>query len=430
MQSLATYPLSQPVAVTAPRSGWLAYIRAGTLAFWLFTLLYPFIKIRDWSSYAETAQEGLDFRRYYFVGFAACFLAHLTLGLSAWFGAPFKLTSTWSGRLFTAFCAIAVVVSPLSLVPQQSAVYAVATWGIFVLLYLYWQDNFRVTQRMTVAAGLAVFGWLVFLIFKLGLTYGYAIGGINRNITGTAAVGGMICCLLSPKKSIRWAAIGGAIFMALSVSSRGSLVALAAFLVTYYAVYKGTPRAAAHALIGLSVFVCLALVWPQLVVYPIERVLLLNDKIRGIGGGFTGRMTGWARGFEAFWKKPVFGYGFRAGSLSGGGHGGVHSGYLRIFVETGFVGGILMVGSVVIETVRRFRIVQQFRDLPPSAAPGINIPETTRLNAVVFATLCTTLVLWIYEQLYINLGSVYSLVFWLMFVAPAYITTEGKPIRR
>ena len=41
-----------------------------------------------------------------------------------------------------------------------------------------------------------------------------------------------------------------------------------------------------------------------------------------------------------------------------------------------------------------------------------------------------TLVIWIYEQLYINLGSVVCVAFFLMMAAPAYITTQGVAVRR
>jgi hypothetical protein len=38
--------------------------------------------------------------------------------------------------------------------------------------------------------------------------------------------------------------------------------------------------------------------------------------------------------------------------------------------------------------------------------------------------------LWIYDQYYINLGSPISIVFFLMILAPTFITTQGIGIRK
>jgi O-antigen ligase len=165
--------------------------------------------------------------------------------------------------------------------------------------------------------------------------------------------------------------------------------------------------------------------WPPLGRLVFDDILLLNDPNRGIGSGFTGRVGLWKAGLEGFWEKPIFGHGFRAQQA----YSGSHSGYIKLFVETGFVGGMLMLGAVLVETVRRYRLASRFRDLPDSAAPGINVVETMRLNAVVFSTLIMVLAVWVYEQLYINLGSIVSLVFWLMMAAPTYIDVQGNPRR-
>src|SRR6185312_3475639 len=102
----------------------------------------------------------------------------------------------------------------------------------------------------------------------------------------------------------------------------------------------------------------------------------------------------------------------------------------KLLVETGFVGAFLILSAVISEVVRRFRIGAKFRDLVPGAVPGIDIVETRRVNALAFATIVMTMVIWIYEQLYINLGSVTSVVFFLMMVAPTYVTTQGNTIRQ
>jgi O-antigen ligase len=415
------------------QGGMMTYLRTATLAVWMFTLLFRFWWISDWFALQQQFQEGANIRAYYYIGFGICFAAHLTLGLTAWFAVPFTVMSTWSGRLFTIFCVVAAVLSPLSASPRSSLVYAGATWSVYAIFALYWQSDYRITQRMTVFAGLVVMAWLYALLFKHGLIYGFgsAIGGINRNTTATAALGGMICCLLSPRKSIRWGAIGAAAIMAIIVSSRGSMLAAIVFFATYYAIYKGTTRAAFHALAALTLTGMVLAVVPPLYDLVVNDILHLHDKVRGLGSGFTGRWENWLHALETFWRRPVFGYGFRAATFGQSvSLGGTHSGYLKILAETGIVGFTLIVSAMVVEAIRRFRLALKFRGLSPQAAPGIDVVETTRVNALVCATLTMTMTLWIYEQLYLNLGSVASLVLFIMLNAPAYITTHGVTLRR
>ena len=396
MHNVAAYPMSYSLAAAPPRGGLGTYLRAGSLAIWMFTLVFRYWWISDWYALQEQFEAGVNVRAYYYLGFAVAFAAHLTLGISAWFALPFTVTSTWSGRLFTLFCVLMFLASPLSQVPRSSALYSAATWGVYALLCLYWQGDYRIVQRMTVFAGIVVLAWLFVLLFKHGLTLGFGgvIGGINRNTTATAALGAMICCVLSPTKKVRWAAIAAGIVMAVIVSSRGSMVAMVAFFAVYYTIQKGTFKAALYAFGALAAATAVLLASPTLQHIVFEDILHVHDKARGIGSGFTGRWELWQQGLEAFWDRPILGYGFRA-TTHGGGFGGVHSGYIKILIETGFVGAILVIAAVIVEMVRRFRLGISFRDLPPAAAPGIDVVETARINAVVCGTLAMTLVIWV-----------------------------------
>lgn len=418
-----TYPLHQRAPAVARRGRTLAYIRAASLPIWMFTLQLPFWFVVDWRFW----REGFDFRSYYFVGFAVCLAAHLALGFGPWIRAPFEIMRTWSGAFMLLFCAIAFITSPLSLRPSTSAMYAAASAGVYILLLLYWQAaDYTVVRRMIVLAGVMIFAWQIILCLKLGVTVGFSIGGILRNYTGQAALTGMSCCILSRSRAIRWSSIAAAIFFSLLVNSRGSLVAIGVFLIAYYGAYFGTARSLAYGIIGTVALCAGALVLPHLRHVIVDDVFHVHDEGRGIGSGMTGR-TKLNEGGKAVFKKPLFGFGFRVSFVEGGELQAIHSGYLKILVETGFVGAFLILGSVLIETVRRFRIVQRFRTISPGTHPYVDVVETTQLNAAAFATLCTTLALWAIEPLYINLGAVTSLFFWLIMVAPTYITFQDKP---
>ena len=70
------------------------------------------------------------------------------------------------------------------------------------------------------------------------------------------------------------------------------------------------------------------------------------------------------------------------------------------------------------------------RGLTPRDLPNIDLGESVRLNAVACGTMAMTLTYWIYEQLYLNLGSVVSVAIFLMITAPAYVPLTPKTSKR
>jgi O-antigen ligase len=420
-------------AATLPNSGLLAYVRGLSLSVWLFSLLFGFWFITDWGTRQVLAAEGFDVKRYFYFGFGAVLLAHLTLGVPTWLAAPFQMISTWVGGLLTAFCCWMVLLSPISVIGVTSVLYAGATWVVAVMLWLFWTSNYRVIQRSLLVACWVQFTWWGVLLLKHGLTGGFGgnIGDINRNTTGTAALAALICGLFSPNRYLRWAAFAAAAFFVTVVTSRGSIVALSVFVIVYYTLHVGVFRAAAHfGILGILV-VLFVMAVPHLREAAIEQVFHVHDRARGIGSGFTGRTAMWKQGIEWFWKKPVFGYGFRATSEGRGiGFGGVHSAYIKIFLEAGLIGGFLIIGAVAIEAIRRVRVALRLRALGPNDLPGINIAESLRLNSIACGTIFLTLTMWIYDQYYINLGSPISVILFLMLMAPTYVTNQGITLRR
>jgi O-antigen ligase len=432
MQTVQAYPVwQQTFAAAQPRSGWLAYLRGFTVTAWLFSLTLNWWWITDWFAMQELFQQG-DIKSNYYYGFAIALVGHLTLGLHAWLTVPFRLLSDWTGRLMGVFLGLMLLLSPISAVPRSSALYAAATAVAVAILSLFWASNYRVLQRVLVATSLALFGWLLILLAKNGLTDGLGgiIGGVNRNITGTAALAAMICGLFTYKQNIRWGVIAAAVFFVAIVSSRGSLVGMTAFFAVYFACYKGTVKAAGYALGCLLLAFIAMLVSPDIRHVVLEDIFRLHDSARGMGSGFTGRVGMWEQGLKMFWKQPVFGYGFRATTHARGvGFGGVHSAYIKILLEGGLVGGFLLIAANVNEIIARLRLVLRLRTVRPNELPGIDLVETFRVNVLTCATLCLISTIWVYDQYYVNLGSPISVVYFLMLFSPRYITTQGVAFR-
>lgn len=413
------------LATRYDRGSTIAYLRALTLTVWFGTLVYSYWwrKEADWM--VQLYEEGVDIKGYYYVGFAIVMAGHLTLGLQKWISAPFSVLATVPCRLLTIFCGLMLLLSPFSPAFKTSAMYAVATWLVLLLCHMFWVSDYNVVRRVLVFTGLLLFAWLFILLFHHGLRWGFgsSIGSINRNTTSTVALGALSCCALSPKKAIRWGAIGMAAFFAVVVTSRGSMLALFVFVGVYYALHKGTIKAATH--VGVAAFMAVAILLVSTLLQDVilEQILHVHDKDRGVGTGFTGRWDLWKHGLAVFWESPLFGHGFRA-AAGGEGVGKVHSGYIKLLVESGVIGTGLILSAVGIELLQRVTLSQQLRTLRPIDLPGIDIEESLQINTVACATLCTVLTLWLYEPLYINLGSVISVMFFMMIAAPRFVSMQ------
>jgi len=260
------------------------------------------------------------------------------------------------------------------------------------------------------------------------LGFGYGIGGINRNAIATLGIAGMICCTLSANRTIRWGSIACAGLFAVMVNSRGSILALGVYLTLYYTLHKGTWKAAGHAALVAFAAASVLLASTFVKQFVFEDVMKLNDPARGLGTGLTGRVESWRHGLEQFWERPLLGHGFRA-QISGEGEGlAAHGGYVTLLIEAGIFGTLLAVAAIILESIRRINRARQLRSAPAAAWMGVDIEESLRLNTIVCCTMFTMLTYWIYEPVYLNLGTVMSVVFFLMLAAPEFVPRRGGTI--
>ncbi|HJQ78601.1 MAG TPA: O-antigen ligase family protein, partial [Lacipirellulaceae bacterium] len=200
------------------------------------------------------------------------------------------------------------------------------------------------------------------------------------------------------------------------------------YLAIYYTLHKGTIRAAWHAALGMFLVASVLLASTYAKQFLFEDVMRLSDPGRGLGSGLTGRVDTWKRGLETFWKSPLIGHGFRANL--GGEQEGLwsHGGYVTLLIETGLIGTLLAVSIVVFEALRRMNRAGRLRNASAAAITGIDRQESLRLNTVACATMATMLTYWIYEPLYLNLGTVMSVCFFLMLAAPEFVNDRRAMI--
>jgi O-antigen ligase len=424
MQNFATMGILRSLPAYPPKGNpWMTYARAATFTAWFFLLLVNYWWRQNWNDLSEMLTEGVDVKKYYYLGIGIAIAGHLTLGMRAWIEAPFDFMSTRVGKILTAFFLYLLLLTPLSVNFRASAIYLVATWGVLMLCTLFWMSDYQILRRVLSFTGIVVFAWLLILLFHHGMARGVGgtIGGINRNQIGKAALVGMICLLFATHKTIRWVGTGLSIGLLVLVTSRGTLLATGVFLSVLYALNKGTGKAMAHASLAMFFVAAVLLASTVLQQAIFEDVLRIHDEHRGVGSGLSGRVENWERGLERFWQRPLTGYGFRATALGDTSMTNVHSGYINLLVETGIIGTCLIVGAVMFALYERVRIVLQVRAMmDQSPAYRVLFADTFWHNSIAAATFCSVLVLWVYEPLYINLGQAMSLLFFLMLTSPLY----------
>ncbi len=422
MFDMATAGASPGFVTSMPqRNRTMTYLRALTFTAWCFLLLVHYWHLREWDSRIALMEEGVDIKQLYYVGIGIAILGHLTLGWQAWMNVPFEMVKTWPSRLMTCFCLMALVLAPMSVSPRTSATYAVATLVVLALGYLYWEGDYVILRRVLAFTGALILAWLYILMVHHGFIRGIGstVGGINRNLVGKATLAGILLCSFSGSQRFRLISLAAGGGVLLAVTSRGSILAVSVFLAVYFVLLKGTARTMVYGILAvfLAAAVLLASQFAQEAVF--EDVMRLHDTERGLGTGFTGRLETWERGLEEFQSHPIFGFGFRTSGGEAGAN--AHGGYIRMLIEMGFVGTMLAVSAVGLEILRRRRFCNDLRGRLASGLPGVDVAESIRLNAIVAGVMCAMLTLWVYEPIYLNLGTVMSLLFFLSLGAPTAV---------
>jgi len=332
-------------------------------------------------------------------------------------GCPYLIptASDLKAAMLCVFCISMLLFSPLSVVPSRSALYAVLTLGTLCLCYLLWVGNYELLRKMLVLAGILMLAFLVFLVFKHGLIRG-GVGGINRNRYAHAAFACMVYLMLS-KNRWKWLPILLAISLVFLVNSRGTIIAVAAFLGVYLLLMKGSNRAILISIAGIFIL-AFATLMPTGKHVLQEKVLQSASKARGVGSGFSGRVERWKRGYDVFRRKPFLGEGFRASSLRTVDTVGGHSGYINLLKDTGLFGTVLVLGAYLYDARRRFYWLRKIRRQYGFEQVPLWLKDSVQINVIMCSLYVVMAGVMIYEPVYLHLGSPFTVMFFIFLCSP------------
>lgn len=144
-----------------------------------------------------------------------------------------------------------------------------------------------------------------------------------------------------------------------------------------------------------------------------EDVLVLDDKGRGLGTGFTGRTDAWMETLEIWMSKPIFGVGFRQHEELLTSASSAHNAYLTMLADTGLFGFIAYILLISLSLREAWRRRMPFR-----------------VRAVLLAVIMSYAVLGLFERRALNAGNAYSILFLICCYYSLRAEWKSHPVLR
>lgn len=231
--------------------------------------------------------------------------------------------------------------------------------------------------------------------------------GSHPNHLGLVAFGVLGTALFVSNPYLRWGLAGLNLMVIVAAQARGSfLAAITAIVVRALLLYvtgerlrsRRTLLAAAAACVCASAFLT-QWDWVRAAVYDL---FLLDDRYRGLGTGFTGRIEAWQEAFELFRANPIFGVGFRMHERYMSSLPSAHNGYLSMLADTGIAGTL---ATFLLLGIAGSRVARM----------ALSGNRQAIFAASFFAGYCAIAM---FERFLINVGNPTSVLVWLLLFLP------------
>ena len=410
-----------------------SYLPVLGLISYFIILMLPWWWLSDWYDLVA-ARETSAALPYQAVGFAIFSLTVLPLALRTLGQNEFITLRTPRGVFVAGFFACCIAFLVLTDAPGlRPVIYAILTWALFISGAAFWAADYGVVKWGLGWAGLVILVFLVLLLLKHGITNPgtarRAVGGIQPNSYGRAALVGLVLVLFLPRW-LTYPSAAVALTLIILVSSRSALLAAAIFVLCYGSLTTWSIRFFPSLLRVATVMLAVAGAVMTLELYLLsaygaglpallsEKVLLVDDPTRGLGSGFTGRTQLWLSGLQAVAEHPWFGNGFRRTGES------AHSGYINLMLDVGIPMAGWFIAFVIVEVGRRIAAIRRLR--VQRLSPPEN-QERLLQHRVISSYLVAMLATWILEPNYLNIGTANIVLFLMFLAAPIGCFCMGKP---
>lgn len=207
----------------------------------------------------------------------------------------------------------------------------------------------EVVQGLLTGVSLVIAIGMVAMIWDANYSYGRLLGRSGPNYWGMSAIVAVFASIAIRSLVLKVMVAGIALMTVYLCQSRGSMMAISvgAIVVWLLTVYHAT-RPQRLLLVGGTAFVGIlgALILSDFI---LSKLLLVDNKSRGIESGATGRSQAWIEAIELFLNSPWLGVGYRQHEHYLTAASSAHNAYLAALADTGIFGFVvyltLMIGG-------------------------------------------------------------------------------------
>lgn len=262
------------------------------------------------------------------------------------------------------------------------------------------------------AVGVVLAGVFCLVIWDANYSYGRLMGRSGPNYWGMVAIAATFGALALRSAPLRVAILSIAVFTIYLCQSRGTMLAVGSgcgilwLLHVYHASHFRR-----LVILGATLFVALAaiIVFGDFIA---TKLLLLDNRGRGLESGGTGRVGAWEQTFELFSTSPWLGVGYRQHESFITAASSSHNAYLASLADTGIVGFAAYLALMFGATVLAIRKA---------------IIDASQIAMAVAGLSTSFLVIGCVERVGINTGNTLSLV--MIFSAAWAYRTGPAPQR-
>jgi O-antigen ligase len=177
---------------------------------------------------------------------------------------------------------------------------------------------------------------MVAVVVDGDFSWGRLMGRTAPNYWGAVAATSIYCTLAMRGWFLRLAVISLSLAIMLMAQSRGVMASLTVSMVLLILIYMRSGRVSTWVWVFGGLVVLIAGVFG--LDYLLSHVFLVDDNLRGIGSGFTGRAAAWQETWDLFVQSPLFGVGYRRHEQYLLSASSAHQAYLATLAEMGIFG--------------------------------------------------------------------------------------------
>ena len=253
-------------------------------------------------------------------------------------GLPTDATFALIGFLF--FTALSIGVS--------SAWITSATFFVMTLLAVFVSMQFSGNLGPAdFERGLKVYAFITVIVLALfaidgyrpGVRLGNETGVWNPNALALVAMSVVVSAMAFRNSALRYsvAFIAAVVIYLTGARTAAGTTIIALSLIFFFRTRQAEGQQKMMIAFSVVALLVIGAIFIEGIIKGAEEFFAVNDPLRGVGSGATGRVEAWGQAFNLFLSNPITGVGYRAHAQHLTGLSSAHNGYLALLAEVGII---------------------------------------------------------------------------------------------